>query len=151
MLCKHNIEVYILLHNTTTIVACPPVRLVGGVNNFEGRVEVYYQNQWGTVCDDFWGLPDANVVCRQLGFGSATAALSFAAFGQGSGTIWLDNLRCSGSENCLGNCTNNGWGVHNCVHFEDAGVRCSGMCVCVCVCMCVFAYSCIPVAHHVYI
>ena len=122
------IYIQILFHAIyTSTVACPPVRLVGGVNNFEGRVEVYYQNQWGTVCDDFWGLPDANVVCRQLGFGSATAALSFAAFGQGSGTIWLDNLQCSGSENCLGNCTNNGWGVHNCIHFEDAGVRCSGI------------------------
>ena len=106
--------------------ACPPIRLIAGANNFEGRIEVYYQNQWGTVCDDLWDLNDANVACRQLGLGAATAALSFSTFGQGSGNIWLDNLRCGGTEDCLGNCTHNGWGVHNCAHFEDAGVRCTG-------------------------
>lgn len=111
-----------------TYTACPPIRLIAGANNFEGRIEVYYQSQWGTVCDDFWGLNDAHVACRQLGLGPATAALSFSTFGQGSGNIWLDNLGCDGTEDCLGNCTHNGWGVHNCGHIEDAGVRCTGIC-----------------------
>ena len=115
------------MYNFLASTACPPIRLIAGANNFEGRIEVYYQNQWGTVCDDLWGLNDAHVACRQLGLGAATAALSFSTFGQGSGNIWLDNLRCSGTEDCLGNCTHNGWGVHNCAHFEDAGVRCTGM------------------------
>ena len=44
------------------------VRLIGGSNSFEGRVEVCLNNNWGTVCDDVWGTPDANVVCRQLGY-----------------------------------------------------------------------------------
>ena len=43
------------------------IRLQGGANPSEGRVEICNNNQWGTVCDDFWGGPDANVACRQLG------------------------------------------------------------------------------------
>ena len=44
------------------------IRLRGGRNLGEGRVEICNNNAWGTVCDDAWGTPDANVACRQLGF-----------------------------------------------------------------------------------
>ncbi|KAK2815803.1 hypothetical protein Q5P01_026270 [Channa striata] len=106
--------------------AASPVRLVNSDNRCSGRVEVYNGGQWGTVCDDGWDLNDANVVCRQLGCGRARSALSNAAFGPGSGPIWLDDVVCSGSESSVTGCRHPGFGVHDCSHYEDASVVCEG-------------------------
>ena len=101
------------------------VRLVGGANALEGRVEFCNDNTWGTVCDDAWGPDDASVVCRQLGFSPQLAvAFNQAAFGQGTGPILLDDVGCVGTESRLADCPNAGIGNNNCGHSEDAGVRC---------------------------
>ena len=116
--CTPDIETYLNL--------VPQVRLVGGNGVNTGRVEVYYNNTWGTVCDNGWGLNDAAVVCRELGFPGANSSSCCAAFGQGTGPIWLDDVRCTGNETSLSSCSHGGWGRHNCSHSEDAGVNCQG-------------------------
>ena len=122
------------------------LRLIGGSSDNEGRVEICYENRWGTICDNGWSNEDAKVVCRQLGFQTVgeystianlyyniiwhTGAIHFSYgssyFGQGSGGIFLQNLACSGNELMLINCSHSGIGVHSCSHSEDAGVICLG-------------------------
>ncbi len=121
------------------------IRLRGGTTRYEGRVEICIDRVWGTVCDDFWGTVDAAVACRQLGYSEHSkifnntyagrysiydttlfpdvSARLFAAFGQGTGPIHLDDLRCVGNEDALINCTYDS-NTADCSHFEDAGVVC---------------------------
>lgn len=104
------------------------LRLVSGATPNEGRLEVFWNGNWGTVCDDYWDLTDASVVCQQLGYPGALLAVTNGRFGSGTGPIWMDNIHCRGSETRLQDCTFGGFGVHNCVHSEDAGVVCGKIC-----------------------
>ena len=118
----------------------------------EGRVEVCYNNEWGTVCDNSWGSIDADVACRQAGFSRSGNDINFvfnfnsvgvlivicftvltvvdaiarynAYFGRGTGRIWLDRLGCRGYENNLFNCSQSTIGSNFCSHRDDAGVTC---------------------------
>ena len=100
------------------------VRLVGGNGVNTGHVEVYHNYTWGTVCNVGWDLNDAAVVCRQLGFPGAISSSCCATLGQGTGPIWLDDVRCTGNETSLSSCSHGGWGGHTCDHGEYAGVNC---------------------------
>ncbi|XP_038061130.1 deleted in malignant brain tumors 1 protein-like [Patiria miniata] len=100
------------------------MRLVNGASTTAGRLEVYFNGQWGTVCDDGWSLDEATVVCRQLGLGDAQEATHNASFGPGTGDILLGNVSCSGNEDTLMDCSHPPVGTHHCTHMEDAGVIC---------------------------
>ncbi|GIL69302.1 hypothetical protein Vretifemale_252, partial [Volvox reticuliferus] len=99
------------------------LRLVGGNSSSEGRVEIFNGTVWGTVCDDLFGNAEANVVCRELGYASGEGV---QMWGGGTGPILMDNVYCSiyPPPSRLYQCSFNGWGIHDCSHSEDVGVRC---------------------------
>ena len=91
-----------------------------------GRVEIYNHStgEFGTVCDDNFDELEALVVCRELGFNRGTVLNNYQTL-DGTGTILLDDVHCTGTESSLLECRHNGIGIHNCQHNEDVGVSCS--------------------------
>uniref|UniRef100_A0A8C4VDR1 HHIP like 1 n=1 Tax=Gopherus evgoodei TaxID=1825980 RepID=A0A8C4VDR1_9SAUR len=82
-----------------------------------GRVEIYINGEWGTVCDDLWNYKAATVVCRQLGFPYVVRATKRAEFGEGrSLRILLDDVECTGQEKNLLECTHATSAKNNCSH-----------------------------------
>ena len=90
-----------------------------------GRLEVYADGQWGTVCDDNFDMNVANVVCKQLGFETAVVFTPGGKLGPGTGPIHLDDVHCTGKEESIFECESSGLGNHNCLHNEDVGIICS--------------------------
>ncbi|XP_067881810.1 scavenger receptor cysteine-rich type 1 protein M130-like [Heterodontus francisci] len=101
------------------------LRLSGGGSPCTGRVEIYYNRTWGSVCADSWDLADADVVCKQLGCGKALDMSLTASCGPDSGPVWLDELNCSGNESFLWECPSASWDNHDCSHEEDVRIMCS--------------------------
>lgn len=88
-------------------------------------MEVYLNGTWGTICDNGWDIQDAMAVCHHLGYGTAVFTSANAVFGMGIGSIWYDNVRCSGSETNFAQCAHGVLGKHRCRHYEDVGVVCA--------------------------
>ncbi|XP_052715472.1 deleted in malignant brain tumors 1 protein-like [Crassostrea angulata] len=124
--CLHNEDAGVLCHSYHLTAQINNIRLVGGNSSAEGRVEVFYNGEWGTVCDDNFDDKDAAVVCSMLGYSSMNAkSKQQAFFGQGTGRIWIDELKCTDYDTNIFNCSQNIVGSHNCGHYEDAGVECN--------------------------
>lgn len=105
------------------------VRLAGtrSSGDHEGNVEVCFSGNWGTVCQDNWDSVDSATVCRILGYESKYAIPTRSAhFGAATGIILLDNVMCTGNETNILECASQNPGDHDCTHFMDAGVICSG-------------------------
>ncbi|KAL6460137.1 hypothetical protein MHYP_G00318960 [Metynnis hypsauchen] len=102
-----------------------PLRLRGGKGICSGRLEVYHNAEWGSVCDNLWDIRDAQVVCRQLGCGPALSADGSAVVGTGKGTIWLNRVKCRGNEIHLWDCPHSLKNHTDCSHRQDAGVTCT--------------------------
>ncbi|XP_077035898.1 scavenger receptor cysteine-rich type 1 protein M130-like isoform X3 [Agelaius phoeniceus] len=104
------------------------LRLAGGGSPCAGRVEVKLRGHWGTVGDHSWDMEDAEVVCQQLGCGSASIAYyTHERFGVGDGLVSLALVNCSGAEATLWDCEIRGWGPYNSsINVSDVGVVCQG-------------------------
>ncbi|KAH3725447.1 hypothetical protein DPMN_051291 [Dreissena polymorpha] len=110
-------------------VSCEPisnVRLQGDGSFYRGRVEVYQNRLWGTVCvaKDKRDVRIANVICNQLGM-QGGRYLEDEEFSKGTGPVQLSNVVCTGFEASVINCTHSGLGVQDCGHDDDIGVMCN--------------------------
>ena len=116
--CTHNDDVWIQCGNRDSTV-----RLVDGDNDYSGILQIYYNGEWGLVCDDFFSYPAGDVACRQLGH---QRAYNITSSVDDSGYQYLlDNVRCNGDETNLFQCLHDGWENHNCFN-EAVYLECTG-------------------------
>lgn len=136
-------DVHIIVDKTTAIAAkcsacvvgtpkadggCSNVRLYSSATETpptEGRLEIFHAGEFGSVCDDNFGKAAAEVVCRQLGFIGGVKVEDSSVYGPAPDRIWLDEVDCDGTEEYLEDCGHYGWGVTDCSHHEDVGLRCT--------------------------
>lgn len=101
------------------------VRLVGGAKVSEGRLEVFHNDTWGTVCNDFFNLIEGIVVCRQLNYTGIVSVLPVHPSDiVEDRPIWLDDVDCSGNEDSILDCYHQEYGVNDCGHSEDVWIAC---------------------------
>lgn len=100
------------------------VRLIGGASDREGRVEVYWAEQWGTISDEGFDINDGHTICKFIGFIGAEEVYGGAHFGEGSGSVWMSNMECMGNESSPYACRQSKIGPQDSTHQHDAGVKC---------------------------
>ena len=104
-----------------------PLRLVGGNSENDGRLEIFFNGEWNTICSKRWNSRAALVACKQLGFsfGISIHSAYNAYHSSGSGRIGMSYVSCSGREDKLIECEFTGWYPSGCFHSDDVGVLCS--------------------------
>ncbi|XP_033110872.1 scavenger receptor cysteine-rich domain superfamily protein-like [Anneissia japonica] len=118
-------------YNATASIRCKEfeehsIRLVGGASPRQGRLEIYHDGQWGTVCISSWTTKiDAGVACRSLGLGPPPLNSSVPQTNPGTGPIHLSDVSCNGSENSIADCNHGDWGINMCTHDYDVMLKCS--------------------------
>lgn len=95
---------------------------------YEGRVQVFYDSMWGSVCDNGWDFNSARVACRQLGFTDALVSSVDSKYGNAKDEdlSFVDNVKCFGSEPGIQYCANSGFELRSCPKSSVAGVICTG-------------------------
>ena len=95
---------------------------------YAGRLEVYSDESWGTVCNVGWGMNEANVACRQMGFVRATHShWPHRTDGDDTQAIKWYDVKCTGNESLLIECRHvaSNESFATCVHSDDVGIRCT--------------------------
>ena len=117
-------QVYHVIVQQSYLFSTVPVRLVDGDSPAEGRVELFYNGAWGTVCNEGWDLRDGHVICRMLGYNHALEATDGRRYRNFKSYIWLSAVKCSGIESNILACRHGGWGTRQCSQSGQAGVVC---------------------------
>ena len=124
---RHDLAHSPIIYCSIDFVACQDGDLkLESEMQLQGRVEICFNNMYGTICRDMWDELDAQVVCRQLGLSSEGANVFNVSNDGGSGPIFLNNVQCAGNESNITECKFDRE-THNCDHNQDAGISCNGM------------------------
>ncbi|XP_072273478.1 scavenger receptor cysteine-rich type 1 protein M130 isoform X3 [Pyxicephalus adspersus] len=100
------------------------LRLVGGANECEGRLEVFYNGSWGSVCSNLMSSHSISVICKQLNCGTSGQLEASFTYGLGAAPYWLDRIECHSRDSSLSECPSAPWGHNNCSPSEVAQISC---------------------------
>ena len=108
------------------------IRLANGTQTtttYSGRIEVFINGEWGTVCSDGWYYSSARVVCRELGYpilrNYHILPSHYNSFEEGKEKIWLSKVQCNSRKHSIFECQQSGFGDNDCSHSQDLGITCS--------------------------
>ncbi|XP_018427288.1 PREDICTED: deleted in malignant brain tumors 1 protein-like [Nanorana parkeri] len=100
------------------------LRLVGGARECQGRLEVFYNGSWGSVCSNLMSSHAVSVICQQLNCGTSGQLENPFTYGSGGAPYWLDLIDCRSRDGSLGECPSAPWGENECGAGEVAQITC---------------------------